>query len=127
MNPLKMWFIEFKKKRDKIVEENNLKTPEEIVEFFTYSHISKKYPDFCPLFKLKQKCHNLNEDELVCYFCACPFYDYDYYNEEKKEYGRCKINSIYGKRNEYGYWDCSGCLLPHRKKFVLNYLKKHKV
>jgi len=124
-NPLKQWYLDFKKKRDKIVALEGLKTHEEIADYFTYSNLKKNHPGFCPLFELNKKCHGMKDEELVCYFCACPYYDYEYYDEEKKEYGRCKINSIYGKRNEWGYWDCSKCLLPHRKKFVIAYLKKH--
>ncbi len=124
-NPIKKWYLDFKRKRDEIVNLRGLKTPEEIADYFTYANLKKHHPDFCPLFAKNEKCHNLEDEELVCYFCACPYYDYEYYDEEKKEYGRCKINSIYGKRNEWGYWDCSECLLPHRKKFVIAYLTKY--
>ena len=124
-NPLKDWFDNFVAKRKAIVKLRGLRTPEEIADYFTYENMRKNHPDFCPLYKTNRKCHDLSDKELVCYFCACPYYDYEYYDEEKKEYGRCKINSKYGKRNKYGYWDCSDCLLPHRKKFVEIYLKKH--
>lgn len=125
MNPLEKWKEEFERKRDYIVMKEKLydKSPEEIAEFFTYKNLKEKYPDFCPLFKTGEKCHDLPEDELNCFFCACPYYDTLY--EKDGEYGRCEINSKYGYRNKYGYWDCSNCLLPHRKKFVIHYLKKN--
>lgn len=125
-NQLKKWYVDFLKKRDNILKIRGLVTPYEIAEYFTYSNLKEKEPDFCPLFKTNEKCHDLPEDELICYWCACPFYDYDYFNEEEREYGRCRVNSIYGKRNEEGYWDCSNCLLPHRKKFVVKSLLKYK-
>jgi len=124
-NPLKKWYLEFIRKRDSILKLRGHMSPEEIAEYFTYSNLSKEHPGFCPLFESQERCHDMPFEELVCYFCACPYYDYEYYDEEKKEYGRCKINSIYGRRNEWGYWDCSQCLLPHRKRFVINYLVKH--
>ncbi len=123
-NPLKEWYEDFIRRREEIVRNKGLSSPEAIANYFTYENISREYPDFCPLFKSNKVCHNMSRKELVCYFCACPYYDYEYYDEEKKEYGRCRINSKYGKRNEWGYWDCSACLLPHRAKFVLFYLKK---
>ncbi len=126
-NPLLKWYVEQKRKRDSIVKKYGLHTPYEIADFFTYSNLSKLEPDYCPLFSKGQKCHDMPAEELVCYFCGCPYYDYEYYNEERQEYGRCKINSIYGKRNEYGYWDCTKCLLPHRKSFVIKFIKKNHI
>jgi len=81
-------------------------------------------PDFCPLYKTGERCHEMAEEQLNCYFCGCPFFDYDLWDEEHKEFGSCKINSPYGIRNEYGYWDCSKCLIPHKSQFVENFLKK---
>ena len=121
-NSLKKWFLDFKKRREEIVRAGGLSSPHEIADYFTYSKMVANHPDFCPLYKSGKVCHNMSKDELVCYFCACPYYDYEYYNEERKEYGRCLINSKYGRRNEWGYWDCTNCLLPHRRKFVEFYL-----
>lgn len=124
-NPLKKWFLDFKKRRENIVRSGGLSSPGKIADYFTYTNMKNKHPDFCPLYKNEQKCHDMSSNELICYFCACPYYDYEYYNEAKKEYGRCLINSRYGKRNRWGYWDCTNCLLPHRRKFVIHYLSKN--
>lgn len=124
MNPLEKWRKEFEKKRDEIVKKYNLQTPEEIAEFFMYENISKKEPDFCPLFKEGKVCHDINKKRLNCYFCACPYFDDTYWNDKLKEYGFCSIFSVFGKRNEHGYLDCSRCTVPHSKDFVIRKLKK---
>ena len=125
MNPLEEWQKEFDKKRRDLIKKYNLKTVKDVIEFFRYSNLRNREPDFCPLFKEGAKCHDLLDNELICFFCACPYFDYSLWDEENKIYGRCIINSKYGFRNEYGYWDCSKCLLPHREKFVKFYLKKY--
>jgi len=105
------------------VERYNLKTPEEIVNFFTYSNLKKFEPDFCPLFRENQICHPMPQDELVCYFCACPFFDFELWDEEKHIYGACKNKKGKGERNAFGYWDCSNCVIPHLKENALKLLK----
>ncbi len=124
-NPLQKWFKEFTKKRAEIVKKNHLENPQQIADSFTFKNMKVLKPDFCPLYKTNERCHEMSEEELICFFCGCPYYDCDIWDEERKEFGGCKINSPYGLRNEYGYWDCSNCILPHTKKFLLQYLKKH--
>lgn len=123
LNPLVRWHLGFVKRREEIVKKYKLKTPEEITNFFRRSNLQEKEPDFCPLFKNNGKCHDIPDDQLICYYCACPFYDPFHYDKRKKEFGRCTINSKYGHRNKYGYWNCSACTLPHNEKFVMRYLK----
>ncbi len=118
------WEREFHRKRDEIVRKYNLKSPEEIISFFKYSNLSKKEPDFCPLYKTGEVCHSeLSKDELVCYYCACPYYDTNYFDPEHELVGRCLINSSRGKYNRHGYWDCTSCTLPHRPLSALKLLK----
>jgi Zn-finger protein len=124
-NPLEKWLGEFLERREAIVRKLNPKSEEEIVRYFTYSNMKTNEKDFCPLYSKNQKCHSLSESELNCYLCACPFYDPSLWDAENKQYGNCIIGSKSGFRNEFGYWDCSNCILPHTKKFVLQYLKKH--
>ncbi|HOL23718.1 MAG TPA: cysteine-rich small domain-containing protein [Candidatus Hydrothermia bacterium] len=123
-NPLEKWFEEFEKKRDSIVKRMGLKDPKEIADYFSYSNMKEQEKDFCPLYKKSEKCHNIDENELCCFFCGCPFYDFAKWDEKKKHYGACKIFSKHGFRNNYGYWDCSNCETPHTKKFTITYLKK---
>jgi len=122
-NPLKewqdKWFAEMKKIVLNLLKENM--TFEEIVEYFRFDNFVKKHRDLCPL---EKPCHNLDEKNHYCFFCACPFFDAEYWNEEKKEYGRCLISSKFGKRLDNGYWDCSECFIPHTKTFTKIHLKE---
>ncbi len=121
------WQREFHRKRDEIVKKYDLKSPEEIISFFRYSNLSKKEPDFCPLYKTGEVCHKgLSKGELVCYYCACPYYDANYFDPERGLIGRCLINSSRGKYNRHGYWDCTDCTLPHRPLSALKMLKTEK-
>jgi len=123
MNPLKKWYVEFAVKRMKILKKYNLKTAYDVANFFIKSNLMEKEPDFCPLFKSCKKCHDIPDDELNCFFCACPYYDFDKWDEDKKEFGGCLVHSKIGFRNEYGYWDCSECVAVHRKVFVKTILE----
>lgn len=116
--------MEFIQKRREIISRFHLKTPEEIIEFFKYDNLKKMVPDFCVLFKNNLLCHNLPEKELICYFCACPFYDDELWDEDRKIFGDCKNPEGKGVRNIHGYYDCTSCTLPHQKKTAINLLKK---
>ncbi|MEO0258500.1 MAG: hypothetical protein ABIM32_03590 [candidate division WOR-3 bacterium] len=125
MNPLKEWAFAFKRKRSELLLKHKLKTAEEISQFFRYTNLSRIEPDFCPLFKSKEVCHERPKlDDFNCYYCACPFFDYEYWNEELKEFGRCTFGSALGKYNEHGYWDCTNCSFVHKTEWVKNRLKK---
>jgi Zn-finger protein len=121
---LREWQRSFHRKRNEIVKKYNLIAPEEIISFFRYSNLSKKEPDFCPLYKTGETCHTgLSKGELVCYYCGCPHYDVNYVDPEQGLVGRCKINSLRGGYNKHGYWDCTHCTLPHRPLSALKLLK----
>lgn len=95
----------------------------EKIDYFKYSNISKKEPNFCPLFAKNKVCHNM--ENLNCYLCGCPNFRFndDGFEEinGKKLFSYCAINSKDGKRlttaNGY-HQDCSNCLIPHNKAFI---------
>ncbi len=121
MNPLEQWREEHIRKVKKIIEENHL-SREEVPEFFLYDNLRKRYSDFCPLFEKGELCHTgVDREKFCCLLCACPFYDYTVWDDEAKIYGACKIHSRHGRRNEYGYWDCSGCSFAHDVEWVKNH------
>jgi len=97
----------------KIISENRFKTRKE------------KDPNSCPCYN-GNKCHDMNDYELICLLCVCPEYKRNPNNLE----GGCKINSSFGKWFYHEdlptgrIWDCSDCKLPHAEGFVKNYLEK---
>jgi Zn-finger protein len=121
-NPLKKWHNEYWMKVYKIIEDKEL-TKYTIVDFFKYSNLKIEYPEFCPLFKDNSTCHEkTSTDNFICLFCACPFFDFEYCNEVSKSFGLCTIKSKQGKRNEWGYWDCTECSFVHEKLWVEEHL-----
>ncbi len=124
-NPLKKWYNEFRKKRAEVLKHVIDKSPEGIIKYFTYLNLKKSDPDFCPLFKENIKCHKLKENELICFFCGCPYFDYDLWDEGNKIYGGCKNPMGRGYRNRYGYWDCSECHFPHLKENALKLIHEN--
>ncbi len=122
-NPLSKWYKDFIAKRNYIIEKYNLKTPEQIASFFIYKNLKEKEPNFCPLFPKNEKCHDMKEEDLNCFYCACPFYNYEIWDEEKKIFGACLLSESEGIRNQYGYWDCTNCTLSHTSEFVIKKLK----
>lgn len=91
----------------------------QIVNYFDYDNLSKKEPNFCPLFKQNKKCHEI--EKLNCFFCGCPHFRF-YENPKDNKYSFCAINSSYGVqkcyKNQY-HQDCSNCYTPHKSKYVL--------
>ena len=54
-------------------EEN--KNNEAIIEYFKYDNMKKNEPDFCPLYNLNKKCHEM--EDLNCYLCACSYFRFN--------------------------------------------------
>ncbi|MCK4647625.1 hypothetical protein KAT24_01700 [Candidatus Pacearchaeota archaeon] len=84
----------------------------------------KKDPDACPCYN-GNRCHkDMDDYQLICLFCVCPWYD------KSIDEGGCNINSRYGKwfyhenLSRGKIWDCSDCKLPHTEEFVRDYLEK---
>lgn len=125
-SPLKKWKLSFHEKVCKIIRENNLTSPEEVVEFFMYENMKERYPDFCPLYKENKTCHEkLSKDSFNCFFCACPHFISSLYNKTEKKFGGCSLNSKNGLYNEYGYWDCTKCYFVHHPRYALRYLREN--
>ena len=130
------WHKEHNQKKKNILKNLEGKSYECIVNYFDYDNMKQNEEGFCPLYKQNKKCHNI--DNLNCFFCGCPFFVYSdnipvYYDRLKqvKHYSVCSIKSKFAK--EFSYvdnngvkcinCDCSGCTIPHSKKFVERHIK----
>lgn len=120
------WFQTHSKKHKKIVEKLVAKncTKEQIVEYFKFENMAKNESDFCPLYAENKKCHDMKN--LNCYLCACPNFRFNDNGIEKVDgktkYSYCSIESKEGKTGIYGdaiHQDCSNCLVPHAKSYIL--------
>ena len=117
-NPLAEWFESHYEKVRAIIVAEKLDM-NEIPDFFLYDNLSKKYPDFCPLYRNGEICHRgIERKKFCCLFCGCPFYDYSIYDDERKMFGGCKIDSRFGIRLENGFWDCTNCNFVHNIDWV---------
>jgi hypothetical protein len=104
------------------------KNQNEIIEYFRFENMVQNEPTFCKLYKLNEKCHEM--DDLNCFLCACPHFRYsedvieereDEEGEELYIYTQCAINHKNGATIHLGssfYQDCTNCSLPHEPKFV---------
>ncbi|MCD6596029.1 hypothetical protein J7L68_10215 [bacterium] len=117
-NPLAKWFDSYYEKVKAIIVAENL-TIHQIPDFFLYDNLSKKYPDFCPLYKSGEFCHSgIERKKICCLFCGCPFYDYSIWDDKRKIFGGCSINSKFGFRLENGFWDCTNCNFVHNLDWI---------
>ena len=119
------WYDDFgdkhKKIVDKLLERGMDKT--RIIEYFDFENMLENEPNFCLLYAEKKKCHDI--EKLNCYLCACPHFRFKDAGFEvidgktKKSY--CAIDAKEGKLGVYGdamHQDCSGCAIPHHKRYV---------
>jgi len=124
----KKWFTNHATKHKKIVDKLLTQgySKEEIVEYFCYDNMKEKERDFCPLYAKDKKCHDIKE--LNCYLCACP--NFRFADEGIKEvdgktlYSYCSIDSKDGQVGVYGekiHQNCSKCLVPHSKEYILEH------
>jgi len=130
------WYADNYKKKQEILERLQGKSPREIVDYFDYDNMILREPDYCPLYKDKMKCHNM--DDLNCFFCACPYFLYGNNNNpieidrdnNTEIMSKCSIKSKF--KDVFTYiqddtkkkaCDCSGCYIPHKKEFVYRYIK----
>ncbi len=118
------WFINHGKKHADIVKKLSHISDEKIVDYFDFENMKKNEPDFCPLYAKDKKCHDI--DELNCYLCACPYFRFDDEGLFEKDGNIVKsICSIDAKdsstitHNGITHLNCSNCLIPHRKSFIL--------
>ena len=87
---------------------------DEVIDYFDFENMKIKEKEFCVLYEKNQKCHDI--ENLNCYFCACPNFRIDSLKSS------CDINSKDGgsikSKNGFIHQDCSGCIVPHTKKYV---------
>ena len=68
-------------------------------------------------------------EDLNCYFCACPNFRFKDEGFEKTADGKtlfsvCNIKSKDGSQyigEDYIHQNCSGCIVPHRAKYIKKY------
>ena len=122
-----MWLESHAKKHQQIIQKLLYKgySKNEIIQYFEYTNLSQKEPDFCPLFAQKKKCHEM--EGLNCYFCGCPHFRFYSYPKDRI-YSYCAIKSLDGEQKCYSnsfHQDCSNCIVPHKKEYILqNYTLK---
>jgi len=100
-----------------------------ITNYFDYDNMVKMEPDFCPLYATNTKCHDI--DSLNCFLCSCPFFKYSDDLPLRTENGIdvmsvCVIDSNTAgtfTQNGKQQCDCSGCHIPHKKRFVKRHLE----
>ncbi len=124
------WFESYLHKRTQIVTSLVEKgyDKEAIIDYFVFENMTLCEQDFCPLYKTKQKCHQV--DYLNCYFCGCPHFYFDESGILSQKNvvikSQCHINSKKAKVFVDAYHnvhlDCSLCHVPHTKTFVHRYI-----
>lgn len=117
------WFEQYALKHKEIVDKLLEKgyDKEQIIDYFDYDNMVKEEIEFCPLYKISKKCHNMKE--LNCYLCGCPNFRFndngiDIYNGYKV-LSKCDINngSSIGRGGAV-HQDCSKCTVPHHKAYI---------
>jgi Zn-finger protein len=115
------WLKQYNLKRQNILDKLSHLTKDEVIKYFDFENMKKEEPEFCPLYKDNQKCHDTQN--LNCYFCACPEFKVD----DTKSF--CIINSKYGSttkdKNGFIHQDCSSCLIPHNEKYIKKNFTRH--
>jgi len=120
------WFQAHGEKHKKIIEKLTHLSDNELIEYFRFDNMVKNEPDFCPLYAKNKKCHD--NEELNCYFCACPNFRFKDEGFEKVEertlFSTCGIDSKDGSQyisDTAIHQNCAGCFVPHSEA----YIKKH--
>ena len=116
------WIGEHSKKHKKIIEKLTHLNDAKKVEYFLYENMIKNESTFCLLYKENKKCHEMKD--LNCYLCACPEFRLQ---AKSKIKSYCSINSKFGttcKVHDDIHQDCSGCLIPHKKQYILKVFDK---
>ena len=117
------WFLNQAKLHETIMKKLENRTADEIVEYFKYENMKINEPDFCPLYTLNKKCHEM--EDLNCYLCACPYFRFNDSGLKKVNnkvlFSYCSIDSKTGAKFESEnsiHHDCSNCTIPHKEKFI---------
>ncbi|MGA1933598.1 hypothetical protein ACH5BF_12950 [Arcobacter sp. YIC-464] len=119
------WFNQQGKLHANVMKKLTDKSIDEVIEYFRFDNMVKNEPDFCPLYKDNKKCHDY--EDLNCYLCACPNFRFKMDGFEKVDgktlFSKCGINSKDGAQyigEDYIHQNCSGCIVPHREKYIKN-------
>jgi len=119
------WFQNQGKLHANVMKKLEDKSIDEVIEYFRFENMVKNEPDFCPLYKDNKKCHDY--EDLNCYLCACPNFRFKMDGFEtidgKTLFSKCGINSTDGAQyvgDDYIHQNCSGCIVPHRAKYIKN-------
>jgi len=108
------WHEAHSVKHEEVVSRLSSLSDDEIIEYFDYENMKVKEKDFCVLYAQDKKCHDI--ENLNCYLCACPNF------RVGESSSTCDINSKDGgtieSKNGFVHQDCSGCIVPHRAKYV---------
>ena len=108
------WHEAHSVKHEEVVSRLSSLSDDEIIEYFDYENMKVKEKDFCVLYAQDKKCHDI--ENLNCYLCACPNF------RVGESSSTCDINSKDGgtieAKNGFVHQDCSGCIVPHRAKYV---------
>ncbi len=123
------WFQSHGEKHKKIMDKLKHYTDDEVIAYFRFENMVEKEPYFCPLYKDKKKCHNI--ELLNCYLCACSnfrFSDDGFKKVNSKVlYSSCSIESKDGNTFETDdaiHQNCSNCLVPHDEKYIKKYFSR---
>jgi len=115
------WFTNHSYKHKTILNTINLKSKNEIIDYFTYENMRDNHNDFCLLYESNTKCHDMQD--LNCYMCGCPYFRFDDKGVEtihdKIVYSICikGLGSTFESEVSIHH-DCSSCEVPHHKKFI---------
>jgi hypothetical protein len=117
------WFQSHGEKHKKIIEKLTHLSDDELIEYFRFDNMVKNEFDFCPLYAKNKKCHD--NEELNCYFCACPnfrFNDKGFEQVEKRTlFSTCNIESKDGSQyisDDAIHQNCAGCFVPHSEAYI---------
>jgi len=117
------WFQAHGEKHKAIMDRLTHLSDEEVITYFRFENMVEKEPDFCPLYKKHQKCHDMQE--LNCYLCACPnfrFKDMGFKKIENRTlYSTCSIDSKDGSQHISDnaiHQNCAGCSVPHHEGYI---------
>jgi hypothetical protein len=120
------WFRQHGEKHARIMEKLSSCSDDEIIAYFRFENMVEHEPDFCPLYRERKKCHEM--ENLNCYLCACPYFRFNDAGfkevKGKKLQSYCSIEAKGGtlfEGEEAWHQDCSGCTIPHHE----HYIKKH--
>ena len=125
----KSWFQEHGDKHQAIMAKLTHLSDNKVIDYFKFENMVKNEPNFCPLYKDNQKCHDM--ENLNCYLCACPNFRFDDEGfekiEEKTLYSTCDIDSKDGSQymsEDAIHQNCEGCGVPHHETYIRKVFKR---